>query len=97
MCSWIFFKDIAIFKNVFFKDVTAATDTNLLHQPLVQDWKWHHGNFPTSLTATSSAVMLKRKTTCFPTVKRIEEISRLEFLLQNIGLLNAHCDVAPTP
>jgi hypothetical protein len=30
---------MAIFKNVFFKDVAAATDTDLLHQPSVQDWK----------------------------------------------------------
>jgi hypothetical protein len=37
-------------------------------------------------------------TTCFPTEKQIQkEISRLEFFLQNIGLLNAHCTVAATP
>jgi hypothetical protein len=34
---------MAIFKNVFFKDVVVAIDTDLLHQPSVQDsvqdWK----------------------------------------------------------
>jgi hypothetical protein len=30
---------MAIFKNVFFKDVAATIDTDLLHQPSVQDWK----------------------------------------------------------
>jgi hypothetical protein len=32
---------MAIFKNVFFKDVADAIDIDLLHQPSVQDWKWH--------------------------------------------------------